>query len=190
MTTDQPTAEPTPRPKQIKIETGAGTVTIGRLSFDGYRSVKDAVIDALSESLTDTLGTILGGPFALALQERLGAYLEARKAAREAGQPEPQWDVEGTMQIAPLLVEQLRGEVRSVCQQLLSRIDFVTEDFVRGCIAEPDFDPAKLDAFEFLELRDAAWKINDLARLVELEKNFWAGALDKLKAIAGSIRQQ
>lgn len=74
----------------------------------------------------------------------------------------------------------------SLAGELMRIVDTLTEDIVRGCVAEL---PDDLPAVDWVLLRAEALEVNDIAALVEAEKNFLGEVVGGAAKKVGSAMQ-
>lgn len=168
------------RPNRVKRTLSTGeTITVGKISWDGWRKVKTRMLEALSAS---EIGRALSSILNLWAGEKpttdnLDEYPDFTEMDVE--------EIEAWQEQHPELVPGLHGkdltlqemvaksdlvEVGPAALSLLNRaLDDMTCDLLEDCIEGQQ--PERLGADDALELRDAVFEVNDFGGLLGKEKN-------------------
>ena len=131
------------------VPTAAGELTVGVMSWAGYRKVKCLLLEFVGKELSSALQA---------------AFTEAPRD--EAGNVITRVEV-----LLPLIVPRLASAVASA-------LDNATLDVLRECGVSAEA-VAQLGPSDIVALRDAAAAVNDFERLLEAEKNLLGGLVGK-----------
>lgn len=139
------TLEATQAPESQRVSTSQGQLTIGRMSWRMWKSLKKRTLSVLQRP---------------EIQRAIETFLASAETASE-GQ---------TQQAAATAIAQ---GLPAAAELLVDTIDECTEELVADC-CRGDL-PKDLTAFDWLELRRGVLELNDPVALLDAEKNSLAG---------------
>lgn len=165
-----------PRTQTLTLSNG-DQITVGRISWDGLKSIRQTAIDLLSSGVAEQLSALISGP----VVERLTLLFTGQKD--ESGKV-PEWTDTETSELLQAAIAQLKHELPTLASSIVMRADGFTDDFARYCI-KGDINDSDWDAYDWIDIRDAAMELNDIPELVGREKNFYLGLFETAAATLG-----
>lgn len=144
---------PTEQPEKPKILKATladeSQVTVQRITWEGWRTVKDRMLKTLSAS---------------EVHRALSSLLTMFQTMKGSGRSESDAKVEDLLAQSDLV------ELAPPALALLNRtLDDMTADLMEHCIEGPM--PERLEAEDVIELRNKIFRVNDFRGLLESEKN-------------------
>lgn len=141
---------------------------IKRLSFAGYRAVKNRVFELIAGPLADELANLI---------RTIGPHFEKFIAG------DREWTDADTAALLPVLFEALESGMPRLLATLGKYADELGDTFVAGCI---DDAPETFNVVDWLDIRAAAMEANDFAAIVDKEKNFYRATFNQIVSTIGS----
>lgn len=190
--------------QEVSLSNGS-KVTVGRLSWKGYKAIKNLIAVTISGPILTQTISVVTGPIGGILSDLLGSVVNA--IAAKGGPDDAQadlmsrlgqkWSDASTAAMVLQAMDQLKISLGSSLIELLTKSDEFTEMLIihsaRKVVSsdKPDVigasDMAETFTFDDVQqLRDKALEINPLEQLLEMEKNWWGRLISVGKTLAGT----
>jgi hypothetical protein len=153
---------------EVRLSNGK-TVHVGDINWSGYCALREKFLDLLTGDLLKELTRLLATPLATCFAEGI--------AGRK-----PTFDLQAVIGES---AETIRDSLPRVGQSIRAFLLGVDREFIAACVQEVDFEPAACSARDVLSLRETAYRINDPAELLAMEKNFLAAIAQSAVALTG-----
>ena len=184
---------------QIQLSDGT-EITVGPLTWQGYKAIKKLIVRTVSGPVLRETVSILTGPVAGIIGDLLSSIVSSLKPgenaeALQAGVAAKLADKWGDAQTVGLVLnalDQLKVSIASALMELLESSDDFTEILIaHSCQkivtnGKANVATDGLTVADVVALRDAALEINDLNKLLDLEKNWWGRVMTIGRGLAGT----
>lgn len=180
---------------QSKITLSDGSeVEIRLINWKGYKAIKSLIARVVSGPVLTEVTTFITGPVSGILGDLLTGIQQALKPGEEglsaqaalASDVATKWNDANTANLILAAIDQLKSSIGNIVTELFDRSDEFTEMLL---IAGSDLDPKKLNDLAFEDLarvRDAVLDVNDLGKLLDLEKNWLGRVMTAGRGLTGS----
>lgn len=180
-------------PIQVTL-TNDKIVTVGKLSWRGYKSVKALLADTVSGPMLREITSLVTGPISGIVSDVLQGIAGAMQPGADADKAQAalfetlttKWNGESTLAVVLAAVDQLKSSLGKILSEILETSDEFTELLLTNACGMDVNSVSSLPVADIVTLRNAALDVNDLAELLELEKNWWGRVMAVGKACLGT----
>ena len=164
------------------------------MSWSGFKKLKALIAKTVSGPVLRETVDIVSGPLGGIVADLLQSIASAVKPsdgtdaqAALAMQLTEKWGDAQTMAMVLSGLDQLKTSLANVLVELLETSDELAELLITSTAKTTIAD---LTISDVIELRNAAFEINDLGSLFEMEKNWWGRVIQSGKACLGTPTSQ